>query len=490
MLEQNRSKLVRTRRPLSRVSIVEEGVLQITQYGPNEVELVGTAIGETNLTLWFADAAGQPSEVLRYLVRVRPNPDGSNGSRFAAEDLQTMINELFPDSQIELLVVGDKLVLRGQARDSEEATRILTILRGRLEISGKPAPAPDLSSLPLGLLPLNSDPTSGGPDVNLGPSTTVSPGNNTNNPNLINLLRVPGEQQVLLKVRVAEISRTALRQIGVDFTVAKNNFFISNSLGGGGNIRVLLDNNDVTLLIRALESNSYAKVLAEPNLVAISGQAARFIAGGQFAVPTTVGVGGVGAATTFFQGFGTQLLFTPTVIDKDRIRLRVAPTLSSLNTANSVGGIPGLNTRSVFTTVDMREGQWLAIAGLLQDQQSGNQSRVPLIGSIPLVGNVFRSSQVTREETELLILVSPQLIHPLDYEQLPPSLPGMDVTEPSPLDFYAVGMIEGQPGAEHRSTVWPKQKDVIRRTLSQAKKDNRYGSNEKYYVTTPQGFSE
>jgi pilus assembly protein CpaC len=272
--------------------------------------------------------------------------------------------------------------------------------------------------------------------------------------------------------------------------VAKDNFLLSSTFGGGGNISALLDNKDVNLLIQALATNTYSKLLAEPNLVTLSGQTASFIAGGQFPVPTTVGVSGVQAATTFFQGFGTQLLFTPTVLDKDKIRLQVAPTFSELNTGNSVNGIPGLNTRSVRTTVDMREGQWLAIAGLVQDQQEGKKTRVPFLGDVPVVGQLFANSNVERDETELLILVSPQLVHPMEPEQAPALLPGMDTTDPSQCDFYLLGRIEGDPNCQHRSTVWQKYQNALHKARREAKTDTQYRKNEGYYINTPHGYSE
>ena len=202
-----------------------------------------------------------------------------------------------------------------------------------------------------------------------------------------------------------------------------------------------------------MTGNGYGKILAEPTLVTISGRPARFLAGGEFAVPTAVGVGGINSTSTTFRGFGTELSFTPVVIDKDLIRLEVSPSFSSLNSAASVNGIPGLNRRMVDTTVDLREGQWLAIAGLIQDQQSGNRSKLPFLGNLPLVGGLFGRQDTSREETELVVLVSPQLIHPMEADEVPLNLPGMEVTDPTDNDFYRRHMIEGFDQSHHRSTV-------------------------------------
>lgn len=472
-----RSKLVRTRQPVSRFSVTDPAIVEVVQFGPNEFELIGGEVGETTLTMWFGEA--DDATVLRYLVKV---VQGDILDRRITEygELQDMVNELFPNSAIQLIPVADKLIVRGQARDPEEVVQIMSVIRGRaIDQSG-------------GLIGPGSNVFGGGgAGISQGPAAVVFPGeSNLPASNIINLLTTPGEMQVLLKVRVAELTRSALRELGVDFTVAKRNFFLSSMLGSGGNIRTLLDGQDINLLIRAFSSNGNSKILAEPNLIALSGQSASFIAGGQFAVPTVVGIGGAAAATTSFQGFGTQVTFTPTVIDKDRIRLQVSPTFSTLNRANAVNGIPGLNTRSVFTTVDMREGQWLALAGLIQDEQSSGKAKVPFLGDIPILDAVFSHKDMKRAETELIVLVSPELIHPMECEQVPPLLPGMEVTEPGPLEFFALGRIEGDPECHHRSTVWPVQRDYMRDAIREAKMQARFQRSQGYYIAGPHGFSE
>lgn len=471
-LEPGHSKLVRTRWPVARTSVVNQAIVEILQLSPNEIEVIGVKEGSTDLTFWFTDV-DKPgaNQILRYRVKVGRDTSVDRRRQLEYREFEAMINEMFPNSSVELVVVADKLIVKGQARDAEEAANIMNMLRknsvnlGQLGASANLAvqqgPASDLST--------GSDPL---------PAT-----------NVISLLRVPGEQQVVLKVRVAELSRTALRELGLDFAVAKQNFLFSSTLGNAGNLFALLDGGEVELMLRALSTNSYSKVLAEPNLVTLSGRTASFIAGGQFAVPTIVGVNGAQGTSTQFQGFGTQLRFTPTVLDKDRIRLQVAPTFSSLNTDNSVNGIPGLNTRSVFTTVDMREGQWLAIAGLVLDQQSGSRQRVPFVGDLPGGHVIFGKNEVKRDETELLILVSPQLVHPLDADCAPPLLPGMEVKEPTNAGFYLHGLTEGRPDLDHRSTVLPAQRTTVRTSVKQAQHQTK-PATQKYYLTSPHGLSE
>ena len=197
------------------------------------------------------------------------------------------------------LLPGD-LELRGQARDAEEATRILAILRGQG----------------------GNDGGSGTARVNQGVATEPFPGASDLPPaNVINMLQVAGEMQVLLKVRVAELSRTALREMGSEFNIDAGDFTFDSLLGLTGTVKAVLDTDEVKFVLEALSTNSYSKILAEPNLVTLSGHPAYFLAGGEFAVPVVVGVEGAAAATTNFRSFGTQLEFTPTVLDKDRIRL-------------------------------------------------------------------------------------------------------------------------------------------------------------------------
>ena len=471
-VEPGHSKLVRTRLPVARTSIVNQTIADVLQLNPNEIEVIGVKEGTTDMTFWFTDA-DRPGgvQILRYRVKVGRDATIDRRRLLEYRELEAMINEMFPSSSIELIVVADKLIVRGQARDSEEASNIMNLLRKNSATLSQIGGSANLA-------------------VQQGAAADPHPGSDPLPvTNIISLLRVPGEQQVLLKVRVAELSRSALRELGLDFQAAGQNFLFSSTLGNAGNLFALLDNGEIELLLRALSTNSYSKVLAEPNLVTLSGRTASFIAGGQFAVPTIVGVNGAQGTSTSFQGFGTQLRFTPTVLDKDRIRLQVAPTFSSLNAANSVNGIPGLNTRSVFTTVDMREGQWLAIAGLVLDQQNGSRQRVPFLGDLPGGHVIFGKNEVKRDETELLILVSPQLVHPLDADCPPPLLPGMEVKEPTNAAFYLQGLTEGRPDQDHRSTVLPAQRTATRVGVKQAQQQARTAS-QKYYLASPHGLSE
>lgn len=466
-MEESRSKLIRTRSGVSRTSITVPTVIEVTQFDPFNLEIIALKEGSTDLTLWFGENDNSRS-ILRYRIQVSKATDARKRKQNEYKELEQMLNEFFPNSSVELVLVADSLVVRGQARDAEDAANILALIRRQVgNFSGQ-----------------SGVPTNAAQDLYNGNGIN----SNRSFGSIVNLLQVPGEQQVLLKVRVAELTRSALRELGVDFSITKDGGSFTSSFGNAGNIVSLLDGNDVSLILKAVSSNGYSKVLAEPNLVTLSGRTASFIAGGQFAVPTAVGVGGIEAASTSFQGFGTQLQFTPTVLDKDRIRLQVAPTLSSLNNGNAVNGIPGLNTRSVYTTVDMREGQWLAIAGLIQDQQEGTRSRLPFVGAIPLASVIFGSNRIKRDESELLILVSPQLVHPLDSHVVPSVLPGMEVTEPNNREFFINNRIEGNPEHEFRSTVWPNEVADVQRQGRAKKTYSTQKQANRFYLQTQHGF--
>ncbi|WP_158222544.1 type II and III secretion system protein family protein [Rhodopirellula sp. MGV] len=444
-VEPSQSKIIRTKVPVRRTAITNPAILDIHLFDDDEIEIIGKEVGETTITFWF-DVPGKGTQVLRYYVEVDNAQQEQRRREARYKSLQSRINELFPNSQIYLFPIDDKVIVRGQARDAKEAAEIMRLL---------------------GDNPYGRNGNNGYYDrdtVNRDNDGLNDHFDDWDSNNFINLLRVPGQQQVMLKVRVAELVRNSSRGAGADFTTLIRSLDLRSSVGGAGNLSVILDDGDVEFFLKAISTHGYGKILAEPTLVTISGKPARFLAGGEFAVPTTVGVNGVGAATTTFRGFGTELSFTPTVTDKDLVRLEVSPSFSTLNSDATVGGIPGLNLRSVQTTVDLREGQWLAIAGLIQEEQGGQRTRVPVIGDLPVVGQLFSNRQTSRFETELVVLVSPELVHPLETEEVPLFLPGVHVTDPTDTDFFARQLIEGYQGFEHRSTVWP---EVVQQRVGQ-----------------------
>lgn len=425
-----RSKLLRTKTDVYRTAVVDSNICEVVQFTPREISILGKSQGATHVTFWFQDQRYHP---ITYLVRVIPDPEVEKQQSERYELLESHLAKLFPESKVDLVVVGDKLVVRGQARDAAEAAQIMGIIRG--ELVRARGIAEGQAADPIGR-------EAAGQAL---PAIQV-----------VNMLRIPGPQQVALKVKIAELNRTAARNFGVDtqLNFDQGKFLIQSLLnltsGGTASIIGNFDGGDLQFGLHYLEEHGVVRMLSEPTLITLSGRAATFIAGGEFAVPTTVGVNGVGAVTTDFRAYGAIITFLPTVLDKDMIRLEVAPEFSQIDRKNTVNGTPGLRTRAVTTTVEMREGQTLAIAGLLDDSMTGNNQ-----GDLPIVNQIFGRRSLSRNETELIILVTPELVHPMEPEEVPP-LPGFDVTEPTNHEFYLKGHLEGRPTLEYDSTTWPR----------------------------------
>jgi pilus assembly protein CpaC len=318
---------------------------------------------------------------------------------------------------------------------------------------------------------------------------------------VVNALQVAPSQQVLLEVRFLEATRDAARNLGVNLFLGNGSRGVNTGQGGninsstnpngsivltpvspvasgtgsgtlplvqsagtlvGGNTGVapyltalltILNSNGTQLdaLITALEQKGLARRLAEPNLMALSGETARFLAGGQYPYPTVQpgSAGGQPLITTQFQPYGVQLSFIPTVLSHGIINLRVEPSVSEIDFTNAVTiqgtQIPALIVRDARTTVELRDGQSFAIAGLLQTRQEKNIDQVPWLGSVPILGALFRSSGFLQNETDLVIIVTPHLVGPATPGQqlaspLDSRLPGNDV------DFF----LNGQPEVRKR----------------------------------------
>jgi pilus assembly protein CpaC len=450
-LRVRRSVLLRTKVDIYRTAIVDQSVCDIVQFTPREVSVIGRSVGQTHVTFWFDDQNMAP---LTYLVEVKADSEQVKADEDKYQLLENVINEMFPDSKVHLVIVADKLLVKGQAKDSEEAAQIMNIVRaqgvrgnygGGGGYGGLYGSVADAMATPV----LSQAATGGNP----GPGYQI-----------INMLRVPGVQQVALKVKIADLNRTAARGFGIDVSgtidlsdsVNGSKLFLASLLNasatGGTALITQVDGDDLNIGVRYLQERGVIKLLSEPTLVTLSGRPATFVAGGEFAVPTIVGSVGLNAVTTDFRSFGAIISFLPTIVDKDRIRLQVAPEFSQLNRQLSVNNTPGLNVRAATTTVEMREGQTLAIAGLLEDSYTATT-----VGNLPGLAKIFGRRDTNRSETELIILVTPELVHPMEPEEVPP-LPGFDITEPTACQFFFHGDIEGNPTQDFRSTVWPRLK--------------------------------
>jgi pilus assembly protein CpaC len=209
-------------------------------------------------------------------------------------------------------------------------------------------------------------------------------------------------------------------------------------------LRFTTGGDDWTVFFDALKENGLAKILAEPTLVALSGQEASFLAGGEFPVPVPQALG---TTTILFKKFGVGLNFTPTVLGGNVISMRVSPEVSELDFRNAIvlNGfvVPAITTRRASTVVELRDGQSFAIAGLIRSAVRERLQKYPLIGDVPILGTLFRSSEFQKSESELIILVTPHLVKPIDGEATP--MPTDDFIEPNDLEFYGLAKLEGMP---------------------------------------------
>jgi pilus assembly protein CpaC len=259
---------------------------------------------------------------------------------------------------------------------------------------------------------------------------------------IINRLQVTAANQVNLRVRVAEVSRSLVRQLGINWSVATDPssmfFGIASTQGLAGKLGTLLtggqqtdllrlgyhgDKLDVNALIDALANEGLVNVLAEPNLTALSGETASFLAGGEFPIPVAQDAGNGNTTVTIeFKKFGVSLSFTPTVLSGNRISMRVAPEVSQLtdNGAVEVSGftIPALTTRRAETTVELGSGQSFAIAGLIQNNATHGYQKVPGLADIPVLGELFKSDTFRRDESELVIVITPYVVAPVSAPRL------------------------------------------------------------------------
>jgi pilus assembly protein CpaC len=241
-------------------------------------------------------------------------------------------------------------------------------------------------------------------------------------PEVLNHMKVRGPQQVMLEVRFVEASRNAGKDLGINWRVAGERFTAASgtaALASGytpfGALlgRVLSGGVDADVLVQALEERGLARRLAEPNLIAMSGEKASFLAGGEFPIPVQAEQGRI---TVDYKKFGVGLTFTPIVLANGIINLRIEPEVSQLDATNSVraGGVavPALIVRRASTVVELRDGQSFAIAGLLQSINQETQQQLPWIADVPILGSLFRSASFERKETDLAIIVTPRLVKP------------------------------------------------------------------------------
>lgn len=274
-----------------------------------------------------------------------------------------------------------------------------------------------------------------------------------------NLMSVTGSQQVLLEVRFAEVQRSTIKQLGFNLTAIGSDFLIGtgdvvvNGTFDTGNFGLGDFNFDIgdtnfNILFDNLEQKGLVKTLAEPNLVAMSGDTASFLAGGEFPVPVARdgGSGGQVTITVEFKQFGIALAFTPTVLDNGLINLVVSPEVSNIDRNSSVTisgfNIPGLSTRRAKTTVELMDGQSFAIAGLIKSDFQDTIRQFPILGDVPIIGALFRNTRFEKNETELVIVITPHLIKPAMAAQL--RTPADGFIPPNDFELFLMGNMENK----------------------------------------------
>ncbi len=439
----HRSQLVITRSRITRWAVADPSVVDVLQYSPNEISIIGQQMGATHLTLWFE---GEPTtDPLIYRVEVIRDPNWENQQREDYGKLERQLQVLFPNSQVYLVPLSYRLIVKGQARDQEEAAQIMNVVRAEW-VARNSGLANGYGGGGFG---------GGGFGGRFGDTDDFGSDdfNNNFNSGVINMLEVPGEQMVMIHVRIAQLDRAQLRRFSIDLNYLINKAgnasqIISGSVNpaaGSAALSGIFENGEINVLLDWLASNRTAKIKAEPSITVMNGTTASFLSGGEFAVPTIVGVGGAQGTTTTFRGFGTSLIVTPTIIDKDLIRLRIVPEFSAINSGNTSGGVPGLDTRRATTTVQLREGQTMALAGLFSHQSSTEITRIPFLGELPYIGSrLFNAKEAGQGETELLFLVTPEIVRPMEQDEVPP-VPGFYVTHPNDYELYHYAMTEGAP---------------------------------------------
>jgi pilus assembly protein CpaC len=388
----NRAVVVESDTPFAELSIANPGIADISTLSDRSIYVLGKAPGRTTLTLLSPD--GQ----LISNVDVHVTPD--------IAEFKERLQQILPGEHIEVRTANDGIVLSGQVSSTAKLDKALDLAFRY---------APDRVS---------------------------------------NLMVVGGTQQVMLKVRFAEMNRTVSKALGGSLTATASGTDGSGLIGGGsglgnafGGVGVNFGVGDLSfnVLLEALETKGMVRTLAEPNLTALSGQEAKFLAGGEYPVPVAQENDTI---TVEFKPFGVELNFTPVVVDQDIINLTIDAAVSSLDPANGISindgfDIAAFKRRQTSTTVEMRDGQSFAIAGLLQDDFRNNVSQLPWAGDIPILGALFRSADYNRSQSELVIIVTPHLVTPVSGEAL--ALPTDRVRIPTERELFLFGDVASSP---------------------------------------------
>ena len=414
-------------RPVSQIAINDPKVAGARMLGTSsELYVWGVAPGSTNLILW--DKSHKP-----VIVDIEVDVD--------AEGLQAQLSQTFPtERNLKATAAGGAIVLSGVVSDTVKVSQVLEMAKAFAQRN-----AGEGTSAGAAPGALSAAPASGTSGASAWTAVAI-----------INMLTVAAPQQVMLEVKIAEVSKTLVDQLGASIgaRATSGNWtysLLSNLLSGNpGVIDGFNGKNGNFLTLDAQKRDGLVKVLAEPNIMAISGQEASFLAGGKIFIPVAQDSGtGSNKVTLEEKEFGIAVKFTPTVLEGGRINLKVAPEVSELNregigiTAGGTTGtavLPAFTTRRATTTVQLFDGQSFAIGGLIKNNVTTNIKALPMLGEIPVLGALFRSSDFQTDRTELVFIITPHLVKPLTGDV---ALPTDAYVQPSRAQFFLQGKMEG-----------------------------------------------
>ncbi|MFN2511206.1 MAG: type II and III secretion system protein family protein [Pyrinomonadaceae bacterium] len=380
------SRLISFDQPIERFSVSNPEIAEAVLVSSNQVVVNGKAFGQVNFIAWEKSTG----RFVIFDVYVRTN----------LSLIDSQIRALFPKDDIRLSQANGSVVISGKVSDPRIATQTEAVVQAA------------------------------------GFKT-------------VNLLESPVKDttQIQLQVRVAEVSRNRMRELGTAYSYQGSpgaGGFLNSGQGPGSlskvdggllggtlasSLNLFVMGGNTLAMIRALQQQGALRALAEPNLIAMDGQQASFLAGGEFPVPIVQSGGDRSTVSIIFKEYGVRLNFKPTIIDEDHIRLELEPEVSTLDFVNGVKFegflIPALRVRRAKTGVELRDGQSFALAGLLDNNETQTLSKVPGLGDIPILGNLFRSKQFQKNESELMFIVTAQIVKPVNRDDLP-ALPNVD----------------------------------------------------------------
>ncbi len=427
------------------VAVGNADIAEVQKLDPKHLYVLGKRVGETNIVLCSAQDCFKTIE-----VEVTPDLEG----------LREKLHEVFPGEHPNVYASQGAIVLAGQVTSVEKMNGILSIAGTFVPQGTGAAPVPA--------------PTATAPGAANPAASSVS------SSHIVNLMQVGGPQQVMLGVTVAEISRSLSRALTVNFSAFGGGGDVTGGAVGAGSLIQALKTaaavmNPATLffnfigrdatvqtVINAARDNGLAKVLAEPNLTTISGQDAEFVSGGEFPVPVPQygAIGGTGGGiTVVYKEYGVILKFIPVVLNSGRISLKLNIAVSEIDPTHTISlpsgtngtyVIPALTKRNAASSMELDDGQTLGIAGLINDTMRENVSKFPGLGDIPILGQLFTSQSYLKNETELMIFVTPKLVKPVDANKI--RLPTDAITDPSDVEFYIQGKTEGDGAPPQRKS--------------------------------------